>query len=103
MLRDRLRLRDRANALRDRTKGAERLIDPSVSVANGPSVNEVNGLSVSKANGPSVSVTNDPKKQPYETPIHSSLYLCAPYGHAYLYLQSQTDGGSSTFDCGHQP
>ena len=42
--------------MRDRC--AERLFDPSVSIANGLSVNEVNGPSVSKTNGPTVSIAN---------------------------------------------
>ena len=41
---------------------AERLIDPSVSEANGPSVNEVNGPSVSVTNGLSESEANGPIK-----------------------------------------
>jgi hypothetical protein len=47
-------------ALRDRY--ADRLIDPSVSEANGPSVNEVNGPSVSVTNGLSESEANGPIK-----------------------------------------
>ena len=51
-------LRDRAEALRDRTFGAEGLIDLSVSATNDPSVNEVNGLSVNEMNDPSVNEVN---------------------------------------------